>query len=191
MSARERWDAKYADWHEPGAPSDFVTDHAELLGDSSTAVDLAGGTGGTALWLAAQGIETTLVDVSERALEIALIAAADRGLPLLTLQADLEAEPLPTAAELGSERGWGTVVCSNFLHRPLLRVLERLLVRGGLAFVQIATVDNLLYNARPGRPYLVERGELPGLCSGLETVSFEERWFGQRHEARLVGRRPG
>ena len=190
MSAGERWDAKYADWKEPGEPSAFVIGHAALLGNSSTAVDLAGGTGGTALWLAAQGIETTLVDVSGRALEIARDAAAERGVPLQMMRADLEAEPLPTAAELGSERGWDTVVCINFLHRPLLGALQHLLAAGGLAFVQIATVHNLLYNERPGRPYLVEQGELPGLCLELEPVSFEEGWFGHRHEARLVARRP-
>lgn len=191
MTAGERWDAKYADWTEPAAPSDFVTGHVELLGDSSTAADLAGGTGGTALWLAAQGIETTLVDISGRALEIARGAAAECDLVLRTLQADLEAEPLPSAAELGSHHGWDVVVCANFLHRPLLGALQHLLAAGGIAFVQIATVGNLLYNERPGRPFLVEQGELPGLCSGLEPVSFEEGWFGHRHEARLVARLTG
>ncbi len=190
MSAAERWDAKYADWDEPGTPSDFVIGHAELLSGGSTAADLAGGTGGTALWLAAQGLATTLVDVSGRALEIARVAAAERGLPLLTMQADLEAEPLPTAAELGSERGWDVVVCANFLHRPLFGTLRHLLAPGGIAFAQIATVRNLLYNERPGRPYLVDEGELPDLCGGLEQVSFEEDWFGHRHEARLAARRP-
>ncbi|WP_419554228.1 class I SAM-dependent methyltransferase [Candidatus Poriferisodalis sp.] len=201
MSAADRWDAKYADWQEPGSPSEFVIGHADLLAECSTAVDLAGGTGGTALWLASLGIDTTLVDVSGRALEIARSAAAERGVQLRTVCADLEAEPLPsiadleaeplpTAAGLGSERGWHAVVCANFLHRPLLGALCGLLAPGGIAFVQIATVDNLLYNARPGRPFLVKRGELPGLCHGLETVSFEEGWFGQRHEARLVARRP-
>ena len=191
MTAADRWDAKYADWHEPGSPSEFVTGHAELLAECPTAVDLAGGTGGTALWLAALGIDTTLVEVSGRALEIARSTAAERGVQLRTVCADLEAEPLPTAAGLGSERGWHAVVCANFLHRPLLGSLSGLLAPGGIAFVQIATVKNLLINARPGCPYLVERGELPGLCGGLEPISFEEDWFGHRHEARLLAHRPG
>jgi SAM-dependent methyltransferase len=196
-SAADRWNAKYADWREPGPPSEFVTGRAELLADCPTAVDLAGGTGGTALWLAEQGIDTTLVDVAERALQIARNVAADRGVPLHTICADLEADPLPTAAQLVRsatsavpEEGWHAAVCANFLHRPLLAALHELLAPGGIAFVQLATVDNLLYNARPGRPHLVERGELPELCSGLETISFDEGWFGHRHEARLVARRP-
>ena len=186
MSAADRWDAKYADWDESGPPSEFVTGCVEHLAGCATAVDLAGGTGGTALWLASQGVETTLVDVSERALEIARNAAAERSLPLRTVQADLEAETLPTVAELGSDGGWHAAVCTNFLHRPLLGALGGLLVPGGIALVLIATVDNLLYNARPGRPFLVERGELPELCGGLKPISFEEGWFGHRHEARLV-----
>ena len=191
MSAADRWDAKYADWDEPGLASEFVTGCAHMLADCPTAVDLAGGAGGTALWLAAQGIDTTLVDVSERALEIARTAAGERSLRLRTVQADLESEPLPTVADLGGNGGWHAAVCTNFLYRPMLGALGSLLVPGGIALVLIATVDNLLYNARPGRPFLVERSELPELCSGLEPISFEEGWFGHRHEARLVARRPG
>ncbi len=191
MSAADRWDAKYAEWEEPGLPSEFVTGCADMLADCPTAVDLAGGAGGTALWLAAQGIDTTLVDVSERALEIARTAAGERSLRLRTVQADLESEPLPTVADLGGNGGWHAAVCTNFLYRPMLGALGSLLVPGGIALVLIATVDNLLHNARPGRPFLVERGELPELCSGLEPISFEEGWFGHRHEARLVARRPG
>lgn len=190
MSSAERWDAKYADVLEPGSPSEFVTNNAELLAGRGSAVDLAGGTGGTALWLSECGLSTTLVDVSERALEIARDAARARGLQIRTVQADLELEPLTTASELGNDEGWHVAVCGNFLHRPLLGGLSQLLLPGGLAFVQIATVDNLLLNARPGRGFLVKRGELPDLCRGLEALSFEEGWFAQRHEARLVARRP-
>ncbi len=197
MSAADRWDAKYADWHEPGSPSDFVVGYAELLADCPTAVDLAGGAGGTALWLAEQGMETTLVDVSERALQIAENAAAERGVRLQTICTDLEADPVPTPVTLSRlaalavpDGGWHAVVCNNFLHRPLLGALRGFLVPDGMAFVQIATVENLIVNARPRRPYLVELGELPELCSGLDTISFDEGWFGQRHEARLVARRP-
>lgn len=197
MTAAARWDAKYAGWSEPGPPSDFITGHANLLADCPTAVDLAGGAGGTALWLAEQGIDTTLVDVSDRALEVARSAAADRDVPLQTICTDLEADPVPTPAQLARlaalavpDGGWHAAVCTNFLHRPLLGALDELLAPGGIALVLIATVDNLLHNARPGRPFLVERGELPELCTGLEPVSFEEGWFGLRHEARLVARRP-
>lgn len=190
-SAADRWDAKYADVREPGSPSDFMTDNAELLVDCATAIDLAGGTGGTALWLASLGVATTLVDVSQRALVVARDAASARGLQLRSVQADLEADPLMTAADLGRESGWHAAVCANFLHRPLLAGLRGLLAPGGLAFVQIATIDNLLINARPGRDFLVKRGELADLCGGLEPLSFEEGWFANRHEARLVARRPG
>lgn len=197
MSAAERWNAKYADWHEPGLPSGFVMDQAGLLADCPTAVDLAGGAGGTALWLAEQGIETTLVDVSERALQIAENTAAERGVPLQTICTDLEADPVPTPGQLSRlagaavpDSGWHAAVCTNFLHRPLLGALREFLVPGGIALVLIATVENLLVNARPSRPFLVELGELPELCWGLETISFDEEWFGQRHEARLVARYP-
>ena len=192
------WDAAYADVSEPGRPSELVTAHFELLADCGTALDLAGGTGGTALWLAERGISTTLVDISGRALEIANRAAAVRHIRLHTVRADLETDPPPVRSELAggvpstrSGDGWHALVCSNFFHPPLLAALASYLVPGGIAFVVVATVDNLQRNPRPGRRYLVERGELSGLCEGLEPISFAEDWFGGRHEARLVARRPG
>ena len=197
IAAAQRWDAAYADVHEPGRPSEFVTRHAELLVDCPTALDLAGGTGGTALWLAARSISTTLIDVSGRALEIARSAAAESNIALHTVRTDLETDPPPTRTELAvgasssrSKHGWHALICSNFFHPPLLAALASYLVPGGIAFVVVATVDNLQRNPRPGRRYLVERDELPGLCEGLEPISFAEDWFAGRHEARLVARRP-
>ena len=76
-TAAERWDGIYADASGPGGPADFVLSNADRLPASGTAADLAGGTGGTALWLAERGLDTTLVEVSERAAEVAASVPAD------------------------------------------------------------------------------------------------------------------
>ena len=181
--AADHWDGIYADAAAPGSPADFVVDSLELLPAEGTAVDLAGGTGATALWLAAQGLDATLVEVSGQALEIARAAAGLRDLALRTMQHDLE----------GSDAlllKWDVVVISNFLHRPLLRGLVSLLRPNGLAFVRVATIRNLERNEHPSARFLLEEGELPALCAGLEVVHYGQDWFDGRREARLVARRP-
>lgn len=182
-TAAERWDGIYADASGPGGPADFVLANADRLPASGTAADLAGGTGGTALWLAERGLDTTLVEVSERAAEVAASVARERGVALRTLLHDLEGDD-PLAAS------WDVVVVSNFLHRPLLARLAEHVRPGGLALVRIATVRNLEQNEHPSRRFLVDENELPDLCAGLEVVSHEERWFADRHEARVIARRP-
>src|SRR5689334_8976352 len=96
---RERWNAR---WRERAAEledaSPFLVEHAGLLGPPGKALDLAGGAGRNAIWLARRGFDVTLVDVSDVALDKAEQRAkrlgVDRRLRLLRL--DLEA-PLPLA----------------------------------------------------------------------------------------------
>lgn len=148
------------------------------------AIDVGGGTGRHALWLARRGLEVTLADVSDVALGIAADAARREGLPLRTLQIDLEAAPLPSGP-------WDVVVCTYFLHRPLFDAFPAALAPGGWLVFAHATRTNLERNPRPGPTHLLEDGEIRTLVRGLEVVRCEEGWFEEgRHEARLVARRP-
>lgn len=144
---------------------------------------MAGGSGRNALWLARQGLEVTLVDISREALHLARERSRVEGLRLRTLCLDLEREPLP-------EGPWDLVVCTYFLHRPLFQVFPQVLTPGGiLAFCQPTRTHATRY-PRPGPRYLLEDGELPGLVGGLEILMYREGWFAGDHVARLVARRP-
>ena len=149
-----------------------------------TAADFGGGTGGTALWLAEQGLRSTLVEVSAVAIAVAEAEAAARGVELATVHHDLE-------SGVPVDGRWDVVVCSNFLDRLMLAGLYDRVTAGGVVLVRIATVTNLERNSKPSRRFLVDRGELPGLLPGFATVSFTEGWCNGRHEARFVGRRAG
>jgi tellurite methyltransferase len=180
---RERWNERHSR-EPPGAPSPFVLSLDAVLPGRGRALDVGGGTGRHALWLARRGLAVTLADVSDVALDRAADAARREGLPLATLEIDLEAEPLPAGP-------WDVVVCTYFLHRPLFDAFPVALAPGGwLAFAH-ATRTNLERNPRPGPSHLLEDGELRTLVRGLEVVRCEEGWFEEgRHEARLVARRP-
>ncbi len=185
MSAgdRERWNARYLSEGAPEAPSPFVESLAPLLPPRGRALDAGGGAGRHALWLARRGLEVTLADVSDVALERAARAAAAEGLPLATARVDLELAPPPPGP-------WDVALCVYFLHRPLLGALASLLAPGGLLAVAHATRTFLERHARPGPDHVLEDGELRSLVPGLEIVRYEEGWLESgRHEARLVARR--
>ena len=182
---REKWNARYREEEAPSPPSSFLVGLDAVLPRRGRALDVAGGTGRHALWLARRGLETTLADVSEIALEKAAAAARREGLTLQTPQIDLLASPLPAGP-------WDLILCAYFLHRPLFAAFAAALAPGGWLVVAHATRSNLSRHPRPGPEYLLEDGELPTLVRDLEVIRSEEGWLESgRHEARIVARKAG
>lgn len=180
---RDRWNARYAGKPDLAPASPFLEELDELLPRRGRALDVAGGAGRNARWLARRGLETTLADVSDVALGQAAAAARAEGLRLTTLQVDLEASPLPAGP-------WDLILCSYFLHRPLFDAFPAALAPGGLLVFAHATRKNLERHPRPGLAHLLLDGELPGLVRGLDVLRSQEGWLeAGRHEARLVARR--
>src|SRR5688572_11811263 len=66
----QRWRQRAGDGDAMAAPSSFVVGAGPVLPRSGRAVDLAGGAGRHALWLAGSGLEVTLVDISDEALAL-------------------------------------------------------------------------------------------------------------------------
>lgn len=182
-----RWDRIYAErGPELAEPASFLTAQAGRLPRSGPALDVAGGSGRHALWLARRGLAATLVDVSPIALERAREAASAAGLALATLAIDLESELLPAGP-------WSLIVCFHYLQRSLFPAFAAALAPGGMLLFCQPTVRNLERHARPSRRFLLEEGELAGLVAPLplEVVVLAEGWSGEgRHEAHLLARRP-
>jgi tellurite methyltransferase len=188
MSTEDRilWDRRWREGtHGAREVAPFLCSLDALLPRSGAALEVAGGSGWNALWLARRGLDVTLVDVSPVALALARERADGDGLALETLERDLEQDPLPTGP-------FELVTCFHFLRRPLFREMADALPPGGLLVVEIMTRRNLERHASPSERFLLEEGELPGLVAGLEVLSYDESWrASDRHEARLVARKPG
>lgn len=184
---REKWDTRYrTQGAESKAPSAFL--RSLDLRQSGRALDVAGGAGRNAIWLAQRGLDVTLVDISREGLALARAAAGD--LPLSLVCADLESEPLPAGP-------FDLIISFNFLRRELFAAFPGSLAPGGLLVYQQPTMSNLQRHPRPPAAFLLADGELPGLLQGLEMVSYQEGWFADgdepgeaRHQARLVARKP-
>ncbi len=97
----EDWDRRYAQQHQwwSGHPNaTLVAEVADL--EPGTALDVGCGEGADALWLAQRGWKVTANDISTVALERTARAAADAGVRVEVLAADLTAEPVPGTYDL-------------------------------------------------------------------------------------------
>jgi hypothetical protein len=125
---RERWNAR---WRERNSDLDgessLLSDHAQLFPRRGKALDLAGGAGRNAMWLMRRGLDVTLVDVSDVALDKAEERAKRAGLAarLKVYHLDLEL-PLPFAPL------FDVVLVMNYLDRERRDDFARLLFDGGL-----------------------------------------------------------
>ena len=178
---QEHWNQRYLDgW--PQEPTSFLLSIADLLPVSGRALDVAGGNGRNALWLAARGLDTTVVDVSDRALGFARTEAADREVQLTCIHADLRSEALPSGE-------WDLILCSHYLQRDLFPAMIGSLAERGMLACAIATVRNLERHPRPPREFVLDEGELARLVGGLTVIRYEEGWFDDHHEERIVARK--
>jgi tellurite methyltransferase len=177
---RQKWNQRYREPAGERGPSRFLLLLGDRLPRQGRALDIAGGRGQEALWLARRGLDVTLVDISEVALAQAEAAAREAGVALRTQQVDLETEGLPPGP-------FDAVLCLNFLHRPLFAAVAGRLSPGGVFVFAQPTRSNLQRHPHPSARFLLEDGELPGLLQGLEAVAYTEGWTEEgTHEARLV-----
>jgi len=181
----DRWERRYRDRPAPETPSAFALDDlSPLLPDPGRALDLAGGAGRHAIWLAGMGWDATLVDVSPGALDIAASRAKRAGVSLETVRSDLTVSAPP-------EGPWNLILIVHYLHRPLFAAAAERLADGGLLAFSVATVRNLERRERPPLPFLLEEGEAPSLVDDLDVLLYEEGWSTEgRHEVRLIARKP-
>ncbi len=180
---RDFWNRRYSEQPWSDDPSPWIVENAELLPEAGRALDVAGGTGRNAIWLARQGWDVTIADVSNVALTIALERAGALRASLLTHPTDLSNEPLP-------EGPWDLLMLFHYLDRAIFSHLGAALRPGGMLIGALATVTNLERNESPPLSYLLEDAELPGLMGSLELVRYEEGWQDDRHDARFVARKP-
>jgi SAM-dependent methyltransferase len=180
---RDRWNARYREASALNEPSSLITSLDALLPRHGRALDVAGGAGRHAIWLAQHGLEVTLTDVSDVALALARDRALAAGVALTTVEIDLERDSFPKGP-------WDLIVSFHYLQRSLFDVFPTALAPGGLLVFVQPTRSNLVRHTKPSASFLLDDGELPRLAHDLEHVHYDEGWLAEgRHEARIVARR--
>ncbi|MGO8718869.1 MAG: class I SAM-dependent methyltransferase [Acidobacteriaceae bacterium] len=162
-----------------------------LAADADAGLDLAGGAGHHALWLAQHGWRMTLADWSEPALQIAKEKAGTTAssLPLEIVQGTA----LDVVAQFTRQgRRFGFVLVSFFLDRPVLPWLPKILVPGGLLLYRTYTEENeCLGNPRgPRNPeHLLRSQELLETYRGMKILHYNET-VAQKGVAELIAQQP-
>ena len=134
MSAAERdkWDARYRDgaYESRTHPTALLAEWLPRI-PRGRALDVACGAGRNALYLAANGFSVTALDISRVALQRGRAAAAERGLDVEWLYADLD-EALESALPAGP---FDLIVWVRYVHRALMPHLLARLAKGGTLHV--------------------------------------------------------
>ena len=184
-SEREHWDSRYiTEGVRTTEPAAFLVEAAPRFAPASLILDVGGGSGRNAVWLARRGHLVTVADISEEGLKLARQAATEAAVEIDTVLMDFDTDPFP-------EGPWDVIIDFHFIKRHLFESFEAALRAGGLLVFCRATVKNLERNDRPPRPYLLQEGEGWDLLSNFELVIAREGWsVEERHEFEALARLP-
>ncbi|MDG1846365.1 MAG: class I SAM-dependent methyltransferase [Acidimicrobiales bacterium] len=186
-SSEKLWNQRYSDDPIGKEVSFFLSEIEDLLPDSGSAVDLAGGNGQNAIWFTRRGFATTLIDISTVALEQALTESKSNGVTLECIHHDLEKYLMP------SGRAWDVAFIQLFLDRELIKKIPNSLNDDGLFLFAHPTRINLEKHPHPSERFLLEAGEIYSLADELASMRIlkvNEQWRPSgRHEAWLVAQK--
>jgi SAM-dependent methyltransferase len=187
-NARIEWDRRHAEGshssHTPdpffvSAYEQFVAPNFKYVG---RALDIAGGIGRHAVYLAERGWLVTLMDISDVALKQARRHAEERDVHILAEQIDLTEAQLPASA-------FDLVLVFFYLERSLLPQIADALRPGGILIYKTYTREQLKMVGGPTHPmHLLEPNELQGAFSQLRILHYVET-IENKAVAELVARK--
>jgi tellurite methyltransferase len=133
-----------------------------------SALDLAGGVGRNALFLAREGWRVTLNELSDEAAHLAVANAAHSGVSLGVLR-ESAAETLARARSDGAR--YNLILILYYLDRALFPALRHALEPGGMVYIKTRTTDHPRFAGGSSHPeYYLRPGELRSAFPGLHTV---------------------
>lgn len=188
---KERWDRKYAEAPEKwDVPDPFLLSaYSEFLSDTKpgTALDVGGGAGRHAIWLAQKGWQVRLLDISDVATELAQQKAAQRA-DEMTGSVSTETMDLNTVTSFGAEQ-YELILVFFFLRRELFPALIQALKPDGMLIYKTYTLEQAKLRGGPAdASYLLQPNELRLAFSALQMLHYQES-VREKATAELVARR--
>jgi tellurite methyltransferase len=187
MSATDqaRWDARWADPKEAHVrePHSLLVRFINQQGlKGGRALDVACGVCQNAIWLAQRGWHVDAVDISPVALEHGRRAAAQAGVRVNFVQADLEVwSPVADAYDL--------IVGFRFLNRHLFACLRSALHPGGWLIYQTFNLHKLAPDADFPHEYLLQIGELARTFADWQVIECGDDSGPSRDQSWIVCRK--
>jgi SAM-dependent methyltransferase len=196
-----RWNQRYSEspssWVEPD--TFLISAYQDFLDDAQpgTALDLAGGAGRNAIWLAERGWRVKLIDISDVALSLAREKFASSGQKSSSQpraaavqfgKLETEIVDLNSVSDLGTEQ-YDLLLAFYFLRRELFPAIARALKPGGMLIYRTYTIDRMKVRGGPSGPkYLLDPNELLHAFEHLRILHYHEMATGKA-AAELVARR--
>ncbi len=175
---RDRWNALY----KAGSHTSLTPDQsfAELytsfieprFPSGGKALDIAGGVGRNALWLASRGWRVVLNDLSDEAIHLAAVYAAETGMSLETRR-ESGAATLAWAKNIGLR--FDLIVMLFYLDRALFPAMWGALAPEGVLVIKTRTEDHPRFAAGSSHPeYFLRQGELASAFPELRVLHASE-----------------
>jgi tellurite methyltransferase len=177
--------------HKAWKPATLLIAHSDLFTPDTIVgpiLDLAGGYGHNGLFLAKKGLQVTICDVSEEALERARKSALKEGLKVNIWQVDLEAEHVNPF----DEKAYGGILIFRYLHRPLIPCIKKALRGDGILIYETFTVKHSRFGKPHNPDFLLKEGELKDWFKGWQIIYYFEGILSnpKRAAAQIVCRKP-
>jgi tellurite methyltransferase len=194
MDEKTLWNKKYSEGSHSSLDPDprLVSAYDEFLSGNppGNALDVAGGVGRHAIWLAQRGWRVKLADISEVGIQQAQENAKHTGTEVLV---STEIRDLNTMQDLGREQ-YDLVIVFFFLQRELFPALSAALKPGGVLIYKTYTMEQKHFKSGrfisgPSHPmFLLEPNELLRAFSSLRVLHYYET-VQEKGVAELVARK--
>jgi len=185
----EKWNSAYAQADISTAEAAMVLrDNHFLLGDGGTALDLACGRAGNAIFLANRGYQVDAIDLSPVVLEHVAHYSEKQGLSIKCMCRDIENEGLPG-------KQYDVIVVSYFLNRQLFPAILDSIKPNGLLFYQTWSQLRIDESGPSNPDFRLQPGELLSLCAPLRPLYYRENGLqgdigqGLRNEAQIIAQK--
>ena len=193
LDEKASWNKKYSEGsHSSLDPDPFlVSAYDEFLFDTTPGLvlDIAGGVGRHAIWLAQRGWRTRLIDISDVGIGLAE-KNASRALGPVAKEFLITAEvaDLDSIQDFGREQ-YDLVLVFYFLQRELFPALAAALKPGGILIYKTYTTEQKNFAGGPSHPmFLLEPNELLREFSSMRVLHYHET-IQEKGVAELVARK--
>ena len=178
------WDKTYArkDYVFGKEPAKFLHQHINEL-PKGRALDIAMGEGRNAVFLAKKGFYVEGVDISAVALRKAQALAAENGVKIHTVNANLQNYQI-------KPDHYNVIINFYFLERTLFPQIKAGLKKGGIVMFETNTMDQLKKGGAWQKDYLLRTNELKEAFKDFEILHYAETDDGENAIASLIARKP-
>jgi SAM-dependent methyltransferase len=191
IDEKTSWNKKYSEGSHAALEPDplLVSAFDEFLASRApgSALDVGGGVGRHAIWLAKRGWRTRLIDISDVGIALAEKNAAKALGPVAKeFLITTEVADLNSVRELGHEEH-DLILVFYYLQRELFPALISALRPGGVLLYKTYTAEQQRFSGGPSHPmFLLEPNELQRAFSQLRILHYHETTM-DKGVAELVG----